>query len=132
MKHENGGATCERCESMLVQAHNDITYWFHRIREAFPTAHVCRVWCGKDEQDRLVAEKASLLKWPNSKHNHTENMVPCSLAMDLFSLLENGEADFRPGFYVQIANFLEDAGAPIEWGGNFKHFSDSDHFQLKS
>lgn len=116
---------------MLEQAHDDIRYWFYRIQDAFPDVHTCRVWCGKEEQDRLVKEKASLLKWPYSKHNAMKDGQPCSLAMDLFRLKEDGEADFRAGFYVQIANYLDDLGAPIAWGGSWKTFPDLDHFELK-
>jgi len=134
MKHDNGG-NCKRCAEMLEEAHEQIRYWYYRIEEAFPDVHVDRVWCGKEMQDQLVADKKSLLKWPNSKHNHMEDGKPCSLAMDLFRLIETAQgqsAEFRAGFYVQIANWIDDQNAPIEWGGSWKHFKDLDHFQLKA
>lgn len=131
MKHENHG-NCPRCDKMMEDAHPDISYWFHRAREFFPTLHTSSVWRGKDEQNALVLEKKSLLKWPNSKHNHTStDGKPCSLAMDLFSLTDKGAAEFRVGFYVQVSNWLEDQDAPIRWGGNFKTFVDPPHFELK-
>jgi peptidoglycan L-alanyl-D-glutamate endopeptidase CwlK len=112
---------------MLADAHPDISYWFHEIRFMFPTVHVSCVYRNKADQEKAVEEKRSILKWPNSLHNKKP-----SLAMDLFSLDENGKASFRVGYYIQIANFLEDRGAPIDWGGSWKNFKDPPHFQLKS
>lgn len=132
MTHHTQDDLCPKCQEMLEQAHPDISYWFHRIKEAFPTVHTDRVWCGQAEQDALVAAKKSLLKWPFSKHNFlTPQGQACSHAMDLFSLLDNGTAEFRLGFYVQIENWLEDQSAPLVWGGNWKSFPDSDHWELK-
>lgn len=134
MKHTNEGV-CPRCEAFLKDAHPTIREWFHKAKVVFPTLHTCRVWCGKEEQDKLVSERKSLLKWPYSKHNHTIRIngkdVPQSLAMDLFNLLENGEADFRIQYLVQIANWFEDQGAPLAWGGTWKKFYDGDHFEVK-
>lgn len=132
MKHENVD-NCLRCADMLKDGHPDIQYWFYMIKEAFPTVHTSCVYRGKEAQDLQVKEGRSLLKWPNSKHNTLgPDKSPCSQAMDLFRLDDSGKADFRMGFYVQIANFLEDAGAPIDWGGVFKHFVDAPHFQLRT
>jgi hypothetical protein len=130
MKHTNEGI-CPSCEDKLKDGHPDIVYWFHRIKEHFPTAHCAWVFRSKEEQDRMVAEKASKLTFPNSKHNFTQDGKPCSKAMDLFSLGDHGEANFRLQYYVQIANWLEDVNAPITWGGTFKHLVDGDHFELK-
>ena len=131
MKHENG-KPCERCFEFLKDAHPTIRMWFYKAREQFPTMHTCRVWSGKDEQDKMVAEKKSQLKWPHSKHNYMENGVKLAKAMDLFSLAEDGKADWRIGFTMQICNWFEDQGAPIQWGGKlWKGFTDGPHFELK-
>ena len=126
MKHENK-EVCERCEEFLKEGHDDIQYWFSVVKVAFPTVHTSCVYRGKDAQDALVKEKKSLLKHPHSMHNKKP-----SEAMDLFRLTEDGKAEFRNGFYVQIANFLEDAGAPIDWGGEWRNFPDAPHFQMKT
>lgn len=131
MKHENG-KPCERCAAMLKDADEAIEYWFYRIKEEFPTAHIAYVFRNKAEQDQMVKEGKSKLKWPNSKHNAFKNGKRASLAMDLFSLTDSGAAEFRMGYYVQIANWLEDQNAPIEWGGDWAHFKDGPHFQVKS
>lgn len=127
--HENG-KLCDGCAKMLEGGDELLSFWFYRIKEYFPTAHLAHVFRGKDDQDRMVKEGSSLLKWPNSKHNVMKAGNPCSRAMDIFSLESDGSASFRMGFYVQIANFLEDQTAPITWGGSWAHFKDSDHFQL--
>lgn len=129
MKHTNDGK-CERCEMMLEKADEQIFFWFYRIKEYFPTVHASCIFRSKEEQDLQVKEKKSLLKWPHSKHNTFKDGKPCSQAMDLFSLNDDGKAEFRMGFYVQIANFLDDQSAPIEWGGHWK-FVDGPHFQVK-
>lgn len=132
MKHENID-NCPRCAEMLKDGHEDLQYWFYIIKEAFPTVHTSCVYRGKDAQDLAVKEGRSYLKWPYSKHNTLgPDKMPRSEAMDLFRLDDIGKADFRMGFYVQIANFLEDAGAPIIWGGTFRGLVDGPHFELKS
>ncbi len=131
MKTHVNGKPCDGCAKMLEGGDELISFWFYRVKEAFPTAHLCHVFRGKDEQDEMVKEGASFLKWPNSKHNVMKDGNPCARAMDIFSLEDDGTATFRMGFYVQIANWLEDQGAPITWGGSFKHLVDADHFQLK-
>jgi hypothetical protein len=130
MIHKNG-VDCTRCAAMLEEAHPDIHYWFHRIKEHFPTAHCAYVFRGKEEQDKMVAEKKSLLKWPHSRHNYMEGDKKLSRAMDLFTLQDDGKAEFRMGFYVQVANWLDDVGAPITWGGHFRKLIDGPHFELK-
>lgn len=130
MKHANGGS-CERCMKMLEEAHPMISFWFWRIQAVFPNVHTCRVWCGEEEQDRLVAEKKSLLKWPFSLHNRTTpDGVPSAEALDLFLLTSEGVAEFPSDLYREIAGWLKAQGAPIEWGGDWRTFKDLDHFQL--
>lgn len=130
MKHVNG-IVCPRCKAMMEEAHEDIRYWFYQIVEQFPETHASCVWRGKDDQEKAIAEKKSLLKWPLSKHNFMLGSVPRSKAMDLFRLTDEGKAEFRVGFYVAIANWLEDRSAPIFWGGLWVHFKDHPHFELK-
>ncbi len=121
---------CDRCAKFLTQAHPMISFWFYRIREVFPNVHTCRVWCGKEEQDRLVLEGASKLKWPFSQHNFEKDGVPRSRAMDLFLLNPEGEAEFPHHLYVDICGWLKSQGAPIECGVEWANFPDGDHFQL--
>lgn len=52
-------------------------------------------------------------------------------ALDLFQLDDKGIALFPWKFYHQIATEANDSSAPIFWGGQFAHFSDSDHFELR-
>jgi hypothetical protein len=129
VKHENG-KECESCAKKLEGADPLIAHWFYELKDQFPTAHISCAFRGKEEQDRMVLEKASLLKWPHSKHNVMVKGQPNARAIDLFSLNDEGEAEFRIGFYVQIANWLEDRESPISWGGRWR-WSDPPHFELK-
>lgn len=132
MKHENG-KLCDRCAKMLEDAHEDVSYAFYRAKEAFPSLHTSCVYRSKDAQDAEVKAGRSYLKWPMSKHNACgPDKTPRSEAMDLFLLNEKGEAEFRMGFYVQVANFFEDSGLAIDWGGHFKQLVDGPHFQLRT
>jgi hypothetical protein len=129
MKHENY-VPCESCAKKLEGADPLIAHWFYQLREQFPTVHISCAFRGKDEQDKAVAEKKSLLKWPHSKHNVMQDGQPCSRAMDLFSLSDDGKAEFRLGYYISIANWFEDQGAPIAAGLHWK-WQDPPHFELK-
>lgn len=132
-RHTNDPSGCPKCDEMLKDGHEDIQYWFAVVKQAFPSVHTSCVYRGKNEQDKLVSEGKSRLKWPHSKHNALgPDNKPRAEAMDLFRLDDSGKAEFRMGYYIQIANFLEDAGAPIDWGGDFKNLVDGPHFQLKS
>lgn len=129
MKHENI-ERCLRCDEKLKQAHPALVSWFWWLKDIFPQVHIAWSFRGKEDQEREFQEGRSRLNWPESKHNWTENGQPCSKALDLFELENNGDARFDEHFYEKIneENIKEDA--PIRWGGTFKHFKDLDHFEL--
>ena len=130
MKHVNGKHLCPSCEGKLTTCHPEIVYWFRKIREAFPDAHVAWGYRNEGEQAACVRAKTSKLIYPESNHNNCVEGKPCSLAMDLFRQGDDGKYYDNIGFFVQIAHFLMDQKAPITWGGEFHH-PDNPHFELK-
>lgn len=131
MKHLNG-PDCLRCNEMLKGAHPVLKVWALRVRELYPNAHFFTIWRGEEDQNKMVASGKSERKWPFSRHNAVDkDGNPCSEAMDIFRLNDSGGAEFPNLWYLQIADALDQEYAPIEWGGNWKHFIDLVHFQLK-
>lgn len=131
MKHTNG-PNCERCNAMLPGGHPVLQKWGHWLRERRHDAHFFTVWRGKEDQDRAILEKKSFKKWPLSEHNKTaEDGTPRSEAFDVFRLSEDGKAEFPNLWYLQIAEDFEQAGAPLDWGGDWVKLKDLVHFQLK-
>ena len=99
-------------------------------------------WRGEAEQNQAYAEKKSKLRWPQSKHNHTENGQPLSLAVDIAPYLNGGipwddEISFHvlAGVVFAAAN---ERGVKLRWGGNWgpswapkaNKFRDLPHFEL--
>jgi len=130
MIHSNGPDGCLSCNSKLQFCHIDIQHMFAFIRVNFPDAHIA--WGFRDERNQTADFMAgrSKLDWPNSKHNFTLDGRPCSKAIDLFRLDEYGKAEWNVGWYESIWNILKTTGLSITWGGTFKHFKDSDHFEI--
>ena len=130
MKHTNSTAVCVRCEKMLDEGHPDLRKSFAEIRKTYPDVHVSCVYRGKEAQNKAVQDKLSKTPWPKSKHNALQDGKPCSLAMDLFRLGDDGKAYFPMDFYAMIANLATILRLPLVWGGSWK-MVDGPHFQLK-
>lgn len=125
------GLSCEPCESKLVTAHVALQSWFKSIKEAFPDCHIS--WAYRDKEDQEIAYKTghSNRQWPNSPHNNEKDGLSCSLALDLFQLVDH-RASFDPIYYTKIWEYSQSKlHSPIViWGGNFKTFKDYCHFQV--
>lgn len=128
-KHFNGDA-CEVCAAKLIHAHPSMVSWFCWVRGAFPSAHVSWSFRGQEDQNKLFESHRTLLRWPESKHNFLVDGVPQSKALDLFELREDGKAYFEEQFFKRIAEATKAQGLPIRWGGTFKNFKDTPHFEL--
>ena len=130
MKHVNRIDDCPRCETFLKLAHPKIVEWWRAIKPNFSHVHIYCSYRDVGEQNKAFAEGLSRLKFPNSRHNHLENNLPASLALDLFQLSEEGIALFPYKFYLKIWELTQTLKYPIRWGGNFKNLGDSNHFEI--
>lgn len=89
------------------------------------------VLCGyrnKEDQDEAVQTGHSKLRWPQSAHNQTPavgyDLAPTPLNWaDLDSFRQLSE------HILAIAELLK---IPVVWGGDWEHFKDYPHFELKS
>lgn len=104
--------------------------WFNWIKEKYPEIHCCWGWRGEADQHADFIAGRSRLDWPHSSHNQTHNGMPCSHAIDIFTIDAGGAAKFNPDFFQKIADETVAAGYKITWGGNFKRLKDMDHFEL--
>lgn len=123
---------CPLCEDKLLCAHPRIADWFRRLKKRHPNVHVSSSWRGQSEQNQLFKEGKTRAPFPKSKHNHMEDGRPCSLALDLFQIDEDGVARFAPLFYAKVNAENEADRELIRWGGKFKSFVDGPHFELNS
>lgn len=66
-----------------------------------------------------------------SPHNHSDAQGnPCALALDLFQInAENPNGLWSTSWCELVWNEIQARGRKIVWGGNFRTFKDSDHFQ---
>jgi hypothetical protein len=129
--HHTKESRCELCEEKLATAHEYLGQWFRRVKDRYPSVHVSWAWRGQADQDRFHKEGTGVA-WPKSKHNAMKDEKPCSLALDLFEIDDNGAARFSPMFYAKLHDENTQAGEPIVWGGTFKsRRGDLDHFEMK-
>jgi hypothetical protein len=134
-RHELG-LVCPSCDEKILSGHPLLQSCWKTIKTGFPEAHLSWVWRDKENQNKFFAEGRTQLKWPHSTHNYMFENKPCSLAIDIFKLVEVTKALFPPRFYYDINKFIEDNYLPLEWSGRWNEgkkdgFKEMDHFQLK-
>lgn len=130
MSIHTNDSTCPSCEEKLTTAHPYLKSWFHdHVKGLYNNAHICWAFRDQASQDQAVKEGKSKLKWPHSPHNHMESGKPCSLALDLFQIVD-GVAKFSYPFYAALNKHNESLKIPIRWGATFKKLVDSDHFEV--
>ena len=111
--------------------HPVLQQWFASMKVKFPDAHISSSYRGEAEQNRLFEEKASRLKFPESKHNATSfDGSPQSRALDLFRL-EGKHARFPMEWYKAIYEWSDRKGFPVAWGGSWATWKDGPHFELE-
>ena len=80
-------------------------------------------WRGKDIQNALHASGASETPWPGSKHNHTKNGEPCSLAVDFAPWVGNSIPWNETHVFAVIAGCFfaaaAELGIDLRWGGDW-------------
>lgn len=82
---------------------------------------------GKEDQDKAYSSGKSKLQWPNSRHNSFP-----SEAVDIapFPLNWQNIKSFKD-MAEKVKEAAERVQVEIEWGGDWEHFRDYPHFQLK-
>lgn len=110
MKHENNGS-CHRCKLIFDKYtgfHVGLRQWFENIQKTLPNIHISCAGRGRQEQEELLARKASRAKYGKSAHNY-------NAAIDVFCIQENSK-DIYPfqWFKKSLEPLLEEW---IEWYG---------------
>ncbi len=127
--HSDGN--CLLCISKVKSAHPYLQKWFYDVKAKFPLVHISWAFRDKAIQNQFVKDGRSRAEWPTSKHNAvTVGFVPCSRALDIFVIDEDGAARFPPKYYVLVANWTREQNYSINWGGAWKTFPDSPHFEV--
>lgn len=121
---------CQSCLEKLNQCHVEIILFFNFVKQNHYDVHIAWGYRDQSAQELCTSQGKSKNHWPTSKHNHSENGQPCSLAIDLFQLTDDGHAQFEEPFYEMIWLQTKDKNLPIKWGGEFTHLKDYDHFEL--
>lgn len=123
---------CPLCEEKLATAHPVMRDWFRRVKDRHPSVHVSWAWRGEEDQNRFKAEGMSNASFGESKHNHVEEGKPCSLALDLFELMQAGTARWDGVFFAGLNAENEASGEHMIWGGKFRKLGDYCHFEMWS
>lgn len=131
MTHHTSDPVCPLCEEKLTTAHQTLQDWYRRHKVRNPNSHISWAWRGEADQNEFLKEGKTRCHYPNSPHNKFQDGKPCSLALDLFQIDEDGNARFSPKWYAKVNAENESDKEPIIWGGQFKTIGDADHFQLK-
>lgn len=132
MKVHVEGPECSGCIEKLKSAHPFMRGWFTRAKARHINLHVSCAFRNMEDQNRAYKDGTSKLSWPNSPHNNTKDGNPCSLALDVFLINEDGEARFPPLFYAKLNEENQAAREPIRWGGTFKTLGDFNHFEMRA
>lgn len=102
------------------------------------------VWGFRDQtrQDDMWRSGASQKRWPDSKHNHTVNGVPFSLAVDLAPWIDGAIPWKDTNLFCVLAGVMfaaaKERGVEIRWGGDWdgdgstadQTLMDFGHFEL--
>lgn len=127
--HHTDDLICPLCEEKLKGVHEKLQAWFLEAKKEFRNIHIACAWRGQEDQEKAYQEGKTRAHFPFSKHNHTREGTPCSLALDVFQLVD-GEAVFDSKFYACLNDLNQSLNCPILWGGTFKSIIDRDHFEL--
>lgn len=130
MPFHSFGPVCNGCNQRAKTAHPYLQDWYQRVKAKYPNVHIACAWRDKADQDQAVRDGKSRAPWPTSNHNHMENGVGCSLALDLFLIDEDGSDRWPEPFYKKLNDENQQAHEPIRWGGTFTTISDTDHYEL--
>lgn len=130
MKHTNT-EVCESCNNKLEESHPEMREWTLALRKRYLDVHVSCTFRNQVDQDQAYLAKASTLRWPHSKHNHTRHGRPYSLAVDLFQIDQFGKGKWDAVFFKKVHRENSAYHQKMRWGGEFKTLGDSCHFELK-
>lgn len=129
MTHHTSDAVCPSCAEKLLQAHPYLQSWFKEVKSRYANAHVSWSFRDMTDQNEYLREGKTRLAFPKSAHNVSVQGKPCSMALDLFLIDEDGIAKWPPLWFAKLNSENQTMKEPIFWGGKWKSLGDGDHYQ---
>lgn len=143
----NLNGKCVGCEDKLELAHPYLSFWFNKyVQPNYPNAHVAWSYRSEADQDEMVKDGKSRLKFPKSAHNRRvainpalpfdvlnekdANTKPEAAALDLFEIDDDNIAQWNPAFFKKLADDIVYYGLKLKWGGIWQTLGDKDHYQM--
>lgn len=114
----------KRSRDRLATCHSALASVATRAIEITPVDFtIVHGWRGEEIQNTLFESGASKKRWPQSKHNNTENDLPWSLAID-FAPLIKGEIPWKDTHvFALVAGCwfaaAKERGVTLRWGGDW-------------
>ena len=116
------------------QAHLITCVWpLQQLMEHVVLVRDISIVCGirsEEDQDMAFAEGASLLSFPNSKHN----VIGAGVLSKAVDIVPWPEQYTDPEVMVHVAGIVLGIASqlviPVHWGGNWKKFKDIWHFEI--
>lgn len=131
VKHTDG-IPCPSCWAKLAEAHPELAAWFGRVKTKYTNVHVSWSYRGATDQEQMFLDSKTHLHYPDSAHNKTgPDLKPCSRALDLFLIDDDGVARFPPLWYAKLDSENQADQEHLLWGGSWKHLGDFDHFEME-
>ncbi len=134
--HSNPASACDFCILKLEGCHDALKLWHEIIADNFKDCHISIGFRSEKDQEAALQQHLTHAPWPLSKHNKIDDKSqPCSWAIDVFRLGDDGKAYFEKSYFEQIWDFINSlqiqAGdSEMYWGGLFTTLKDFDHFEL--
>jgi peptidoglycan L-alanyl-D-glutamate endopeptidase CwlK len=117
----------EISKARLGTCHEDLVTLMYHVLARRDISITCG-YRSKDEQNRAYEEGKSQLKWPRSQHNK----VP-SRAVDIVPYPEKWSSiEAFKELAVIVKEEASLLGIEVEHGGDWTHFKDYPHWQLKA
>lgn len=128
MSHHTDDFECPLCEEKIASAHPYMQDWFRRLKKKYPTVHCSCAWRDEAAQEKAFSDGKTKAHWPDSKHNFMLDGKPCSLALDIFEIV-NGKERWSWSFYREVNQENTLDNEEILWGGMFKSIIDGPHWE---
>jgi len=113
-----------------------VTEAFDKYKKLYPTAPQPLISCtyrSIEEQNKLyeIGRTIAGRKVTNAKGGQSKHNTYPSQAFDIAFITLDKKLDWNEIYFKKFAEIICENNF-IEWGGNFKTFKDTPHFELKS
>lgn len=113
----------------LVQAYDMAAQRYKELYPAEPQPFITCTFRSNDEQNQLYAKvpKVTNAKAGQSPHNYNP-----SFAFDIGFIGADKQMKWYGKLFKNFADIIVSMSSVVDWGGNWKGFTDKPHFELKN